>query len=374
MLSKRWLAAFAASILTVQAASADVQLSGLADFVVRNIGEDDVTNRNFPPTSNLDVTRLRIFVDAGVAENAQFFTQFLVSSSSDAYVYGAYLKVEEPGGAPLNLHVGLIPGTVGTFAERTYSDRNPLVGIPLAYNHHVVLNPFRAQPSIDQLLLDRADRSHSKLPIFYDNCWNTGVEVYGQAGEFDWSVGALSGSTTFPMRNQPDKLPQGTARLGWSGSPGLAVGASGWLGPYLDESMEVQNGVEDRNDYLAGGFGGDFHGAWRYLEVYSEVYRAFWEHPQLPALHATSGYAEAKYKFLPRWYGAARFDFFEPDRVTDSQGEVHPWDYPLHRVEYGIGYKPARRITTKLVAQHNRFDGNSSLDENHYLVQVSAGF
>jgi len=50
------------------------------------------------------------------------------------------------------------------------------------------------------------------------------------------------------------------------------------------------------------------------------------------------------------------------------------WDYPLLRVEYGVGYRPHRRVLTKLVAQHNRFDGSSDLDRNHYLFQLSTAF
>jgi len=357
-------------------AAADLQWSGLADFVVRNVSEEDATNANFRPSSNLDTFRTRLFLDAIVADDVQFFTQLLVSGYADVFLYGAYLRLEDVADAPVSVHLGLIPPTVGTWAARTYSDKNPLVGVPLVYNHHSSLEPRdSAQSTVDDLLAQRGTRTTRGLPVLYDNCWNTGVEVYGEVGAFDWSVGLLNGSNTLPSRPQEDKLPQGTARLAWYRGPGLQVGVNGWAGPYLPEDAQVSwEPGKDRDDYLSGGFGYDLYASLRYLELHSELYRAFWEHPELPTLKALSGYLEAKYKVRPRWYAAARFGFFEPDKVADSSGTERHWDHPVHRVEYGVGFKHRPRLTTKAVVQHNRFDGAGSLDEDHFLLQVSAGF
>lgn len=365
-----------AAMLAAPAARADAQLSGLADFVARNASEEDVTNRNFRPTSNLDMARVRLFVDATVADDTQFFLQFLVSNYSDVFLFGAYLRFQRIADSPVNLQLGLIPSTIGTWAERTYSDKNPLVGVPLAYNYHSVLQPQSvAQHSVDDLIAQRTVRSNHGLPVLYDNCWNTGLEAYGEIGAVDWSLGVLTGSTTLPARQQEQKLPQGTGRIAWYAGPGLQIGMNGWAGPYLPHDAEVTwEPGKTNDDYLNGGFGYDLYASLRYLEIHSEVFRTFWEHPELPTLHATAGYVEAKYKLRPRWYAAARFGFFEPDKVADSAGVERHWDYPVHRAEYGIGFKPMPRVTTKAVVQNNRFDGNSSLDEDHYIVQVSAGF
>jgi hypothetical protein len=43
-------------------------------------------------------------------------------------------------------------------------------------------------------------------------------------------------------------------------------------------------------------------------------------------------------------------------------------------VEYGVGFRPRPRVVAKAVVQSNRFDGNAGLDEDHYILQVSAGF
>jgi hypothetical protein len=355
---------------------AELEWSGLADFVVRDPSEEDATNRTFRGTSNLDTFRVRLFADAAVADDVDLFAQLLLSGFNDAFINAAYLRFREIGGSPVNVQMGLIPGTIGTWAERTYSDKNPLVGVPLAYNHHSVLDPRDSvQGTVEDLLVQRAVRNRKGLPVHYENCWNTGFEAYGAAGALDWSVGVLAGSTSLPTRSQEEKLPQGTARLAWYAGPGLQVGVNGWAGPYLFEDAQVTwEPGKDNDDYLNGGFGYDLHASFRYLELHSELYRTFWEHPQLPTLRATAGYLEAKHKLRPRWYAAARFDFFEPDRVQDSSGAKRRWDYPVHRVEYGVGFRPRPRVVAKAVVQSNRFDGNAGLDEDHYILQVSAGF
>jgi len=354
------------------AANAQVAVGGLVDLVGRN-EEADVTNRNFGGSSNLDELRTRFFIDASLEGNVQLFTQLVIWNYSNVFLYGAYLRFEEVGGTPANLHVGLIPSTVGNWGPRTYSDRNPLVGVPLVQNHHTSLLASEAQTSVADLLAARDARPKNGLPILYDNCWNTGVEVWGAWGAFDWSLAALAGSTTLPARSRGKALPQGTGRLAWNGGPGLVVGASGWVGPYLGDDAEALGGL-DTNDYLNAGGGLDLAWTLRYVEFHSEVFAATWEHPALPHLTATSGYVDAKYKLRPRWYLAGRLEAFQPGHVRDEAGDEVRWDYPLRRAEYGLGFRPTSRVTVKGVVQNNRFDGPRALDEDHYVVQLSARF
>jgi len=369
------LAAAATAVLAIPEARADVAISGLADVVFRNSAESDVTNVSFGGASPLQALRTRVFLDSEVSDGIAFFGQVLYANDQIS-VYGAYARFSDIGGAPVSAHVGLIPTPVGTFGQRTYSDKNPLVGVPLAYNHHTALNPIFPQKTVDDLLAGRETRSSLGLPIIYDNCWNTGAELFGQIGAFDWSVGAVSGSLTKPARDQMKQVPQGTGRVSWWHGPGLQIGLSGWLGPYLWDGLPGIDFPAGRGslDYLNAGAGADVHFASRWVDVYSEVLWSSWEHPDLPTLDAVSGYLEAKYKFAPRWYAAGRAEFFEPGDVTDGAGTRTSWDYPVRRAEYGLGFRAHRRVLSKLVAQHNRFTGSSALDEDHYLFQLSTSF
>lgn len=366
-----WMGA-ALLLVAISPVRADVALSGLADFVAGNSTED-VTNVTFRSTSNLDVVRTRLFVDAPVSDDIAFFTQFLVSHYDDFFIYGAYLRFEQLGGSPVNLHAGLIPNTVGNWGPRTYSDRNPLVGVPLVWNHHTSMNPRVAQTSVADLRAARDTRTNAGMPVLYDNCWNSGVELWGQAGAFDWSAAILTGSTSLPMRERDKDVPQVTGRLAWARGPGFVLGVSGWTGPYLSTASAALGG-RDSNDYGNSGGGLDLSWTHRRLEVHSEVMYTTWEHPTLPRLAATSGYVEGKMKVRTRWYVASRFGFLEPSRVEDSSGDSVLWDYPVRRVESGVGFRVAPRVTVKAVTQVNRFVGTSALDSDHYLLQLSAGF
>jgi hypothetical protein len=369
-----WVSA-AAALVAPRPARPDVALSGLADVVFHNSGEEDITNVSFGGASPLQALRTRIFLDSHLDDDIAFFAQVLYADD-EISLYGAYARFSGVAGTPVNLHVGLIPTPVGTFAERTYSDKNPLVGTPLVHNHHSSLNVTVEQKTVDDLLAARDERSRMGLPVIYDNCWNTGVETFGQIGAIDWSFAAVSGSLTKPARDQMKQVPQGTGRVAWHGGPAFQVGASGWVGPYLWDGMSGITFPEGKgsNDYLNAGGGVDLHFASRWADVWSEVYWSRWEHPDLPVLTAASGYLEAKYKFATRWYAAGRAEFFETSEVTSGSGVVTTWDYPVRRAEYGIGFRPHRRVLTKLVAQHNRFIGNGSFDSDHYMVQLSTAF
>lgn len=351
---------------------AEVAISGLADLLVRN-NQEDHTNVNFRPTSNLDETRVRLFLDAEVSPGIQFFAQFLLSNYNDFFIYGAYLRFEEVGGTPVNVHAGLLPSTVGNWAPRTYSDRNPLVGVPLVWNHHTSLR-MREEQTLPDLLAARDTRSSGALPLLYDNCWNGGVELWGQAGPFDWSVGLLNGSTSYPDRDRQKDVPQITTRVAWARSPEFNLGVSGWTGPYMRDDT-VALGGRNTNDFLNSGGGVDLAWTHRRVEIHSEAVFQSWEHPTLPRLSAVAGYVEAKVGLAARWFAASRAGFVQPSEVDDGAGGRARWDYPVRRVESGVGYRVAPRVTMKGVVQVNRFDGGpSSLDTEHYVVQVSAGF
>ena len=83
---------------------------------------------------------------------------------------------------------------------------------------------------------------------------------------------------------------------------------------------------------------------------------------------------EAKYKLHPKWYVAGRFDLAEPGKIKDSPGVEEKWDNPLKRYEIGVGYKPSRTITVKLVLQINRFDIDDTYDNDFIAIQISAFF
>jgi hypothetical protein len=276
------------------------------------------------------------------------------------------------------LQAGLIPSTVGSFGPRTYSNQNPLIGVPLLYNHHTSFNPSQPDSirTADEQIAKSGARTNSGLPVFYDACWNTGVELYGASGALSYSIGLLAGATSKPATNQSKNTPQLTTRLTYTVNPGLIVGGSAYFGPYLSDGMfnDSLPPNTESEDLLSGGAGYELYYSSRFFEAHSEGFYHYWEHPYLEKLTVLSGYIEGKYKFSPGWYLACRLGAHEPGKLTNSTGESVHWDYPVKRIEAGLGYKPNRVTTIKLVTQQNRFDYTEEFDSEMYALQFSVSF
>ncbi|MFZ1682514.1 MAG: hypothetical protein WAU88_00140 [Candidatus Zixiibacteriota bacterium] len=363
-------------LLFALSSQAQVKVSGLSDFVLKNSSEYDYTNLSFRTSSNFHTLRTRLFFDAPLGDENGLFVQVLF----DQYyfgIYGAYARFNNLAGKYLNVQFGLIPLTVGSFGARTYSDKNPLIGTPLLYNYHSNYSPGGPDTihTVDEILEERSDRYSTGLPVIFDAYWNTGAELFGSAGKLDYSLGLLTGSVSRPTYEQYKDIPQFTTHLVYYFNPGLVLGGSAFLGPYLAKDLFLDSIPSGKkySSYLNGGAGYEFYGVYRYLEFRSESFCAFWQHPYIPTLKVLSGYVEAKYKVIPGWYLAGRYDYFEPLKIDDGSTSER-WDFPIHRTEIGIGYHPARQALIKLVGQFNRISGDKSLNSDLYAIQVSVNY
>lgn len=351
-----------------------VEVSGLNDFVIRDATESDVINETFRGYSNFHTTRSRIFFDVAMSDNSFAFVQLLIDNYKVS-LYAAYARFENVVPGYLNIQVGYIPSPIGTFAARTYSDINPVIGTPLLYNFHTSFNPFGKNPvgPVDSLIQRRNERSRFGLPIMYNACWNSGLEFYGNINKLSYSLGLLTGSLTKPTQQQEKNRPQITTRLAYIFNTGFILGFNAYYGPYL-----IDNSIPDPlpagksfDDYINGGIGYDLEFTRGYLEIHSEGFYTYWEYPTLSTISMISGYAEAKYKFSPGWYLAGRFGMLEPSKEVNSAGQKVSWDYAVKRIEIGVGRHFTRNVLAKLVGQFNRFDGAPQLDSDLIALQLS---
>lgn len=353
---------------------AQYEVTGQFDVVIRNTSSDDVTNKTFKDFSNFDFIRARLFFDAQVADDATVFTQVLIDNSK-FQLYGAYLRLSELAGPGLNLHVGLIPNTVGLWGPRTYSNRNPLIGTPLIYNYHSALSLAEFQ-STPQALHEFRGKGYTAfgLPMLYDACWNTGIDIFGSVGMIDWSVAALSGAVSSPSIQREKDIPQITGKVAFYFSPMFTITLSGFAGPYLRKDADpYSDGFSGEiEDYLnlGGGIGAQY--ASGYLQLFGEAFVSRWEHPYLGNLDAYGGYVDGKYKLAPQWFVAGRVEtirFSEMD-FGPELGKME-WDYPLNRFETGIGYNFNRNVTIKLVGQIVVSPDEDTLDDETIAVQFA---
>lgn len=368
--------AIAAFLGTSAPAHAQMVVGGLMDMVLRNADASDYSNTTFRRFSNFNTMHVRVFFDAQPSERVSAFSQILVDGGT-FQLYSAYFRIREVFGPSVHIEAGIIPTPVGAWSERAYANKNPLIGVPLVHNYHTSFVPSSsAHPrTVDDLLATRDTRSHRGLPIIYDACWNTGLQVFGTLGRLDYSVGMVTGSMTKPTTDQAKNQPQMTTRLVYSFAPGVVVGGSAWLGPYLYDGMfsDALPAGAAFSDYSNGGAGYQLYLAHRQFELHSEGFYAYWEHPWLPTMKAVSGYVEGKYKMAAQWYVAGRLGMIEPGKLTDGSGAAQPWDYPLRRYEFGLGYRANRVTTIKMVAEINRVDASPSLNHTLYALQMVVG-
>jgi hypothetical protein len=165
------------------------------------------------------------------------------------------------------------------------------------------------------------------------------------------------------------------ARIGAEPTPGVRVGASAGIGPYIGvtptSTAPVVDNPEDYNQRLAGV---DFEYGLGALRVFAEAYATSWEMPLIDSdLSLWSGYVEGRYTVSPGWYLAGRFDqmtFAE----GESAGQTFRWDDSLWRSEVAVGYRPTREVLVKLDWQHTRFTTGSRNTQNILALQLSAMF
>jgi len=79
--------------------------------------------------------------------------------------YGAYVRIHPFSDRDFDIQVGRIPWTFGAFSRHTYSNDNPLIGYPLAYQYLTSLRPDALPSSPEDLFRMRARGWLSSFPI-----------------------------------------------------------------------------------------------------------------------------------------------------------------------------------------------------------------
>jgi hypothetical protein len=126
----------------------------------------------------------------------------------------------------LSARVGMAPSLVGNFGLRsTYFNANPLIGVPLAWQHRTTLDGSGLATAGD--LLRRRSTNFIALPMLYDSCWNIQWELMGEFGKFEYSVGVTPGSMANPLASLPEPGIQAMGRIGYVPAPALRLGLSG---------------------------------------------------------------------------------------------------------------------------------------------------
>jgi hypothetical protein len=366
------------------AQATEFHLHGLLDLAVSERGrayDNNVLTRGDSP---FDPYGLRMFADANVSERLQIYSQVVLRDATSPYVDGAYLLFTPNSQRDLHVMAGKIPWPIGTYAPRTYSNKNPLIGAPLMYQYHSTLLWYRLVPSADALLSASGTGQYGTnygayseargMTLVDDSYWDVGVSLMGSERPLEYALGAVAGTPGWGSTSQDENSGKSVlGRIGLAPFPGVRFGVSGAYGPYLHESLNPQLPPgRDSNDYHQKLGMADAELLIGHLEARAEGAHNVWETPNVGDLEVASGYVELKYSLPFGTFVAGRVDAMSFGDIADSTGVKRSWDSNVTRVEAGGGYRFSRRAQAKLVYQHTHVDLEQAVEENRRFSLVAA--
>ena len=385
------LAAVAAAGLAGPARASDVQVRGLLDLAETTEGAALTLNRLNRGDSPFDAYRLRLFVEGKAGDQFDVFTQLMLNDATNPYVFGAYVSFTPDPQRDLHVVAGKIPSVLGTYAHRTYSNKNPLIGAPLLYQYHTTLRMDQI-PATADVLEQNAGRGQygisytasgspfRGMPIVYDNCWDFGVVLKGSERPFEYALGFTNGTpSTMAAAEDFNGGKTVLGRVGFTPFTGALVGVSGARGPYLSDAVKpLLPAGHAVGDYLQELVMGDAELEFEHLELRGEAYHNTFQSPFLGDLVTRGYYVEGKYTLPCGLYGAARWERMDFSSITNSEGESYPWDANRTRLEAGLGYRVSRGVLTKVVYQRNLTRGleadDPDLVSELFATQLSLSF
>ena len=383
-------AALALASMAPTARATDLKFHGLLDVVAATHGAAFDGNVLMRGDSPFDAYGLRVFGEARPDPRLEIHLQVVMRDMSGLYVDGAYAIYTPTPTRDLHVLAGKVPWAIGTWAPRTYSNKNPLIGAPLMYQYHSTLVWYEVVPDADALLATTGSGQYGinyygyqegrGMALVDDSYWDVGVTVTGSTRPLEYAVGMVAGTPGWGSTSQEENSGKSVlGRVGLAPLPGLRFGFSGAYGPYMVEQLNPQlppgKQVEDYNQALSMA---DLELIAGHIEVRAEGARNIWETPTVGNLKVTSGYVEAKYAFGFGGFVAGRWDVMRFGKIADSSGALHPWDSDLSRLETGVGYRFSRAAQAKLVYQRTSYDvspdPNVSPDRSLVAAQLSVGF
>jgi hypothetical protein len=366
-----------------------IRLRGLVD-----VGAQAKRELRWLNTTNLgdtpfDPLRVRLFVEGG-STSTQVYLQFLYSEESytDMRLYGAYLLHRPLAERELYLEAGKAPVHDGIWAAHTYSDRNPLISVPLAYTWRCTLPSRQLPVDLAQLVAVRGSgqqgvefredgelrgTNYASMPMLYDNCWNYGVYALGAEGRVEYVLGLTAGSPSGAIATvdtNEDLAPH--AKLGLGVAPGLKLYLSWAGGAYLGRQVaDFLPAGRTVNDYQQRLWGLSTDWQWGHLQLLGEV---FWNHYETPlraaGLANQAFYLQGDYTLVPGWQLALRYEEMRFEELAEMAGST--WDQDVRRWEGGLAYHLSRDLVVKLVGQGT--DIGAGWDADSYLTAVQLSF
>lgn len=382
------LPAWAACLITAPASHAGpgidtaIDVHGYFQAMLRADGRKGVLQNWSYMGNPFNNFQLFVNTDAIVSERVAIFTRvrFDDAASNAIGLDGAYMQFQNFVPADLYVQLGKVPSPFGAFQERSYPDRNPLIGLPLMYYYHTTLRyDVIPQGAADLWAVKGKNQSgftypsmtggssRTGMPIIYDPCWDYGVIVLGTWKTLEGRLAVMNGAPGYPETGRewnPSRTP--VARLGWVPAPWLRLGGSAARGPYLPYPVESQLPAgKGLDDYTQTVFGCDAEVTRGWWELRGEWVRNEFVNPGVSDdLLCDSWYLEARRKMSAGTYASLRWDTFTYGEITGPDGLEGRWGQNVSRLEVGGGIWAEQNLLFKAGLQITRIGEGGFKPEN----------
>lgn len=396
---------FAGQVCRAESYQPDFFLNGTVDlasaFSDRGLPVVNDFRRGDNPFDNL---RLTLYGDIVVHPRIEILNQVILAPSSrtsPASFLRTYVRfiVTDEASRLLTVEAGKIPTPFGGYGGRAHSDRNPLVTTPLMYHYFTSLRTNQLPADAADLLAHRGEgpsglftgfagggssSAFNGMPLLYDACWDFGARLVGALWRVEYSLAVTQGAPADPRNNGGDNN-DGKAFVGHADlvlAPGLLVGGSFGIGPYLSRSvasaLPAGSEVEDFDQVIAGA---NAAVAFGHLSLLGEFARSVWTSPfvvdaggELADLTTVSWYVEGTYALGPGTYIAGRVEGMRFGEIDDGAGGRATWDDDVDRVEAGVGHYLTDRTIAKVLVQYVDKKGPRGFSEAFPAAQLSISF
>lgn len=358
-----------------------------AAFALSNL-EDGSTNETNDGSTNFDGLWLRLYGRLKYGDKVELVTDVFSADGRTPELFGLYARLQPRPW--LGLRVGLIPLVVAAWQERAYPSRQPLIGAPLQDQYLLALRNDSLPASADELLSQRGRGRASSFSLgypgrggattlFYEHCWDTGLELFGQLGRLRYHAALMEGTPGSPAtrsRSQKTGLTP-EARLTYRLAAGLRLGASWARGPYLrDDLQPFLPAGRGTRDYRQELLGADGHLERGRVSVDLEWARNRYLSPWVAQrLDSTAWMAEASLQLHEGLQAAGRWSRLDHGAVRDSRGAAVDWEADAQRWEAGLVYRFLdRHLALKAAWQRSQVELAPRRVEDLAALQLSFAY
>ena len=342
--------------------------------VAASISPEDLGFFNYTSYEVTTLRQLRLAVNGlfRLTDRISVLGELRSDNLHEVAPFALYARVRPFPGRRIDLQIGRIPPTFGSFSRRAYSHDNPLIGYPLAYQYLTSLRADAAPRNADELLRMRGrgwlssfglgnPSEEPGVPLVSALTWDTGIQVTTGWSIVSVAAAVTTGTASNPRVSDDNNGKQVAVRISAEPATGFIVGASIADGEFLGRRVQTLLGT-DGDDYRQRAYGADVEYSRDHWILRAESILSEWRMPLITPgrtvtpLRALATSLEGRYTFLPGFYGAARVEHLGFSRIAGS-ARIDEWEAPVTRIEIGGGYYLQRNLIARVSVQHNDRNG-----------------